>query len=51
MEYTARQKIAHLLKFKMSYLMKLIFIIFPCLGPVLELQLKITGEQECPVMQ
>ena len=36
---------------KMSYLMKFIFIIFSCLGPILELQLKITGEQECPVMQ
>ena len=53
MEYTASQKIAQFTqpKFKMSYLMKFIFIVFPRLGPILELQLKITGEQECPVMQ
>lgn len=45
------KKMPNLPKFKMSYLMKFIFIVFPCLGPVLELQLKITGKQECPVMQ
>ena len=45
------KKLPNLPKFKTSYLMKFIFIVFPCLGPILELQLKITGEQECPVMQ
>ena len=51
MVYTASQKNANFTKFKMSHLMKFIFIIFACLGPILELQLKITGEQECPVTQ